>query len=236
MENIITGLIPNISISSIINFIIWTLGIVIILVIAGTYIALKIYNKRYQEYKVVIYEKDSTGNIHEHYDQAGVFLNKKTGFKLLFFKKLKKGLNPNNVPYTIAKTKDGKLQKIIYIIRTGVSNYRFCHLKIHNENITFTIGEEDVNWAEQEYESIVKTFDKKGFLEKYGGMLIFAFTVVIILILLIVLFNKFPILQQTAEAQLKSLEIQQQILADLKNISVVRSYPGEITTPIITPK
>jgi hypothetical protein len=235
-SEILTGMIPSISANDIIM---WALGILIAIVaFTGViaYIVVRIMNKRYSEYKVVIWEKDSTGNVHEYYDQAGVFLNKKTQFKLLFLRKLKKGLNPNNVPYITAKDKKGKLQKTIYLLRTGVSNYRFVYPKIQDEVIKFTVGEEDVNWAQQDYEEIVKTFDRKGFLDKYGAMLMFAFVVIIIMIILLVLFSKFGVLKEVSLAQLESNKLQLQIIQEMKNMSQIMPYPVNNGGAIITPR
>lgn len=197
-ESIITSMMPNVSAQAILK---WVLvgGLIFLVLIA---LAIWLYfwwvNRKYKEFNVTIYDKDSFGNTRESYDRAGIFLNRKTNLKLLFLKKLKKGLNPNQVPYTTSIGKDGKVIKTIYLVKTGVSNYRFVKVSVEEDILHFSVGEEDVNWAAQDFETITKTFGQTSFLEKWGGYIAFIITIIIIMVILISLFGKFEVLKDVA--------------------------------------
>ena len=227
-SEILTGMLPKVSISGIARGIMIFLILIIVLAIIGSYLFILVRNKRFKEFKVIILERDSTGNTHETYDQAGIFLNKKTNLKLLFLKKFKKGLDPNNVPYVISKDKKGKMQKVIYLLKTGVSNYRFIKVSIESDMLKFTVGEEDVNWAAQDYETIIKTFQKEGFWGKYGGYILFVISIIVIMIILISLFNKFTVLKDTANA----LQSVSNNLLEIAKIMNATNAPG---APVIIP-
>jgi hypothetical protein len=230
----LSALIPNISTSGILSGIMQGLiyGVILIIII---FIVIWWWKKRrYGQYKIVIWEKDSTGNTHEIYDRAGIFLDKKTGFKLLFLEKMRKGLNPNNVPYVTSKDKKGRLIKTVYLRKTGVSNYVFCHVKIDDEGAIFKVGEEDVNWAAQDIETIRRTFNKESWLTKLAPYIMFVVTVMIIMIILLSLFNKFESMEKMSENMLKVTEKQLEITGLLGNMTRGQNIvnPGQ---PIIVP-
>jgi hypothetical protein len=198
-DNFITTMIPNISSVSIIKTVVIIMMILIVLAAIGIWLFIYFKNKKYKEFTVIIFEKDTFGNTHERHDKAGIFLDKKTNLKLLFLKRLKKGLNPNQIPYVTSVDKKGRQIKIIYMVKIGVSNYKFCDVKLDNGVMKFTVGEEDVNWAAQDYETITKTFGQQSFLEKYGGLIAFIVTVIIVSVVLMSLFNKFEVLGEVAK-------------------------------------
>lgn len=224
-SELLTGMLPNVSMSGIARGIMIFLIVLIVVSIIGTYLFLWLRNKRFKEFKVIILEKDSTGNVHESYDRAGIFLDKKTNLKLLFMKKFKKGMNPNNVPYVTAKDKKGRLVKTIYLLKTGVSNFRFIHVSIESDMLKFTVGEEDVNWAAQDYETIIKTFQKESFWAKYGGYILFVISIIIIMIILISLFNKFAVLKDVANSLQKVSENMYEIMKLLNSTQINTGAP-----------
>ncbi len=198
VNTIINEMIPSVSTGGLLKGIFIFLVVILVMAIIGAWLFLYFRNRKFKEFKIVILEKDSTGNVREYYDKGGVFLNKQSQLKLLFLQKIKKGLNPNNIPYVTAVDKKGRLIKTVYLLRTGVSNYRYVHVRIENDVLKFTVGEEDVNWAAQDYEIVTKTFQKEGFWAKYGGYVLFIVTIVIIMVIIISLFNKFEILKDVA--------------------------------------
>ena len=86
-------------------------------VAAGVYFYLQ-RQKRFDEFEVSIYGKDSFGNPVLIKDKAGIFVNRKTGNKRLYLKNGKISLNADRIPYIL----DGKIggKKHISIARLGV--------------------------------------------------------------------------------------------------------------------
>jgi hypothetical protein len=232
LTNGITGMLPKVSSASLINgLMIFCIGLIILGILG--YIAVWFFRKRkYKEYRIVIWEKDSTGNTHEFYDRGGVFVDKKTGFKLLFLERLKKGLNPNNVPFVSSKDKKGRLVKTVYLRKIGVSNYVFCHVKISDTGVAFTVGEEDVNWAAQDIERVRRSFLKEGFLSKFAPYIMFIVTILIVMIILISLFNKMGVVQEASENLLKVAELNHMTTELLFNLTN-RTDQFQQTIPVI---
>lgn len=229
-DNFITGLIPNVnSISLITTLLIIMLSLCLVIAIA-IWLFFYLRNKKYKEFHVVIFEKDTFNNTHERYDRAGIFLDKKTNLKLLFLKRLKKGLNPNQVPYVTSTDKKGRQIKTIYMVKAGVSNYKFCKVSLNNDVLEYTVSEEDVNWAAQDYETITKTFGQTSFLEKYGGYILFIITIIIVMVILVSLFGKFAILKDVA-ANLQLATASMEKVAESLN-QTVRMQTGQ---PMIVP-
>jgi hypothetical protein len=228
------GMMPNISTTGILNGLMWFLIGALILGTLGFITWYIVKKKKYNEFLVEILDKDSNGNVYKTYDRAGVFLDKKTGYRLLFLEKAKIGLNPNKIPYISHKTKKGKLVKTVYLRRIGVNNYVFIDLKL-GETIKFTIGEEDLNNAAQEMNKIRRTYDKKSWLDKLLAPMIFIVTIMIVMIIIISLFNKFGILETVSTNMLEVTEAQAEITALLLEItnSTIQQEQGYAT--IITP-
>ena len=228
----IKGMVPNVSGMQILNGILITLVVLIVIGIIGWFLWKWFVKRKYNEYRVVIYEKDATGNVHEYYDRAGIFLDNKTGFKLLFLEKMKKGLNPNSPPYTIAKDRKGRLVKTIYLRRVGVSNFRFIKMSLSDEGMLFSVGEEDANWYQHEMEKIDRMTGKANIWAQLAPIITVVLALVIMLIVMIVLFNKLEAFSQAATNLAKSSELQLEISKTLQNITVGKTGG---TTPVIIP-
>lgn len=234
-EGLLTNLIPDVSGQSMLNGIL--IGLVVIVALSALAYAFIWWNKKrkYGEYKVVIWEKDSVGNLHETYDSAGTFLDKQTGYKLCFFRKIKKGLNPNKLPFVTSKTSKGKLQKVLYLEKHGVSNYKLLHIKLTTDGLAIKVGEEDINWAAQDLMKVRQMFNKEGFLSKYGPYLAFIITIMIVMIILISLFNKFEVLEKVAANLQNVADRQLEITKELKNFTVNNIPNNDGINEIITP-
>lgn len=149
--------------------------------------------RRYSQFHIEIWQKDGFGHLTIKYDQGGVFVDGKTGNKRLFLKKANVGLNPDNIPYLIMPS--GK--KKVMLLQTGLKNFRYIKPNVRDDLIYFTVGEEDVNWAINSYERQKKLF-AQGWLAQYLPFIMLAFVSMIILILFIQVFNKFPVMLQIA--------------------------------------
>ena len=229
----LTSMIPKVNSASLISGVLWFCIAVVIVGGIGYYIWWNTKKKKYAQFKVVIWEEDSNGNVHEFYDRAGIFVDKQTGFKLFFLEKLKKGLNPNKVPFVSSKDKKGKLIKTVYLRKTGVSNYVYCVMELLGK-VEFTVGEEDVNWAAQDIERIRKTFGKESWLQKFAPYIMFIITILIVMIVLISLFNKFGVIKEASDNMVKVSELQlqtTQLLFNMTNGTITQ----QATMPIITP-
>lgn len=233
LANGVQGVVPNVSAAGVLNGIMIFCAVVIVIGLIG-WLGIWYFKKRkYNEYKVVIWEKDSTGNTHELYDRAGVFVDKTTGNKLLFLERINKGLNANKIPFVSSKDKKGRLVKTIYLRKIGVSNYVFCHVKLNDEGIAFTVGEEDVNWAAQDIQRIRRSFLKEGWLTKFAPYIMFIVTILIVMIILISLFNKMGVIEVASKNMLEITQQQYRITEMLLNLSnSTISYNQQI--PIIT--
>lgn len=237
--DIVTGMIPQVSGAQILSTILY--GLIVILAVGMlAFLTWHLLHKnKYSEFYCRILEEDSSGNVHESYDRAGIFLDKSTGFRLFFLEKAKKGLNPNKVPYISAKVKKGLifkkmvLIKIVTLRKIGVSNYVFVHPKLSAEGIQFTQGEEDMNWGAQELEKIRRTFGKESLWSKLAPYIMFIITIVVVMIILISLFNKFTLLKEVSDNMLKISENQERIAGIMLNTTTSPNMnPG---MPIIVP-
>lgn len=162
-------------------------------IIAGVWMFLKW--KRYRQFKCVIYEKDTFGQIKETYDQAGIFIDSKTKNKRLFLKKNKVGLDPDSIPYVATS----KGNQIIYLYKTGLKNFHYIRININAPHITLSVGEEDVNWALNSYERGKKMFTQS-MLMQLMPYIALAFVSIIILVIFIYFFKDFGVLADTAVA------------------------------------
>lgn len=155
------------------------------------------YWKKYNQFICRIWEKDGFGNIIETRDQAGIFVDRKTKNKRLFLRKMKVGLEPDNIP-AVPTTKGNK---VIYLMRVGLKNFRFLKPDIDVDNVDFSVTEEDVNWAVNEYDRVKKTFNQNIFTQYILPFMFYGLIVVFILGLFVVLFKDFvPAMTAAANA------------------------------------
>lgn len=164
--------------------------IIVVFVVVGF---LAIANvRKYKQFKVIIFEKDGADNTVMRQDEGGIFVDGKTGNKRLFLKSASVGLSPDNIPFIHLGN-----EKWIYLLRTGLKNFKYINVKFQDELIDFTVGEEDVNWAVNVYEAQKKRF-ATGWLAQYLPFIIIGFTSIIMLIMFIWLFNKLGMIQEIA--------------------------------------
>lgn len=161
-------------------------------------------NKKFSQFKCVIWRRDGFGNIQESYDTAGIFVQAKTQNKRFYMRKNRVGLTPDKVPYVPT----GKGEKTVYLLQFGLKNFAFIKPNIAGEeNLSLTVGEEDVNWAVNAYEAQKKrfNFDK---LMQFLPFISLAIVSVFILILFIYLFKKFDVIAAAATSLKETAQIQ----------------------------
>lgn len=152
--------------------------------------------KLYAQFVCIVWERDGFNQLRQKYDSAGIFVDKKTNNKRFFMKKANVGLEPDNVPYIPGP--DGK--NYVYLIRTGLKNFRYVRPNINADGgLTFTVGEEDVNWSINAYERQKKMFSNN-MLMQYLPFILLAFVSIVILIIFIYFFRHFGDLRLAAEA------------------------------------
>jgi hypothetical protein len=176
------------------------LNVAVILIAVSVFVALIagvliIYfkNRRYKEFKCVIWRKDAFGQINEEYDRAGIFIDPLTKNKRFFMQKNNVGLDADHVPYIPSAG-----VKRVYLIRVGLKNFYFIQPNFDGETISFTVGEEDVNWSINAYERQKRLFQNNPLLQ-YLPFIAIAFTSIIILIIFIYFFKEFSTLKAVAE-------------------------------------
>jgi len=179
----------------------WALNIIVIIVsicfICGMTIVLAkllITYKRYSQFTCIVWGRDGFGQTTETKDRAGIFVDRKTLNKRFFMKKANVGLDPDNVPYIQQGNK-----KVVYLLKTGLKNFRYVKPRINNPNLVLEVGEEDVNWAINAYERQKKIFNQNILLQ-YMPFIALAFVSIIILIMFIYFFKQFGTLAKVASS------------------------------------
>ena len=150
--------------------------------------------KRYQEYRVVLWEKDSMGNVHEIDDQGAVFADRKTGNVLFHLRKHKVPLSPDNIPFI----KKGKT-KLVYIVKYGLRDYRFIKPVVSDGGVGLVVGEKDINWAINTYQRVKKVMEGNNIMQ-FLPFILLAFVSIVILIIFIYFFKNFSVLKDVAVA------------------------------------
>jgi len=162
-------------------------GLVIIMAVLGAIIYLALRWYRYSQFKCVVWELDGFGQVRQTYDSAGVFVDRKTRNKRFFMRKANVGLEPDNIPVIGDKT--------VYLVRSGLKNFRFVKPRIVSGSLSFNVGEEDVNWAVNAYEKQKRLFNINVLLQ-YMPFILLAFVSIIILIIFIYFFKNFGVLKE----------------------------------------
>lgn len=169
-------------------------SILIVVGVCTTGVVLFLKWKRFSAFSCRVWEMDGFGQWCETVDKAGIFVDSKTKNKRFFLKKNNVGLSPDNVPYIPSAG-----AKIVYLLKTGLKNFRFIHVRPANPSVVLSVTEEDVNWAVNAYERQKKIFSQDKFMQ-YLPFMILAFVCVIILIIFIYFFKNFDTLKEVAEA------------------------------------
>jgi len=167
---------------------------VFFIVMAGVMAFLMAQYKKWSQFNCVVWGIDAFGQVVQKTDKAGIFVDRKTQNKRFYMRKAKVGLDCNNVPYIPA----GK-GKTVYLLQTGLKNFRFIKPDIAGDLLRFDVGEEDVNWAVNAYQGQKKIFSQS-MLMQYMPFIALAFVSIIILIMFIYFFKQFPVLKETAQA------------------------------------
>lgn len=165
--------------------------IFIILFVGGLMgIAVFMYMKqrKFKEFKCIIIDKYKRVS----FDQAGIFVDKKTNNKRFYMKKAFVGLDPNNVPYFVDAG-----QKYVLLFKTGLKNFHFININI-DPKFELIVEEEDVNWAINAYERQKKLFQFNALMQ-YMPFILLAFVSLIILILFIYLFRQIGTIKEFME-------------------------------------
>ena len=152
-------------------------------------------NKRFSEYKMIIWFRDGFGQLQQTHDTGGVFVDKKTANKRLFLRRNNVGLSPDNIPFLTGP----KGKRYVYLYQRGLKNFLYLKPNVRAESVSIEVGEEDVNWAVNAYERQKKLF-AGNLLLQYMPFIALAFVSMIILIMFIYFFKDFEVLAEMAEA------------------------------------
>ena len=173
-------------------------GIMFAVSMGAIYAAAYWYNrkKRYN-YIVRVFNRDATGNVvQQPDDKGGIFLDKKTNYRLFLLRKYKFGLDPDEIPYLITS----RGQKIVYLLQSGLKNFQFLKPSVSgNPGLVFNVQDEDVAWAVNAYERHKKAF-QQNLLQQIMPILGMAFVFMLIVVSLYFIFKNFGTLGDTANA------------------------------------
>lgn len=170
----------------------------LVVVVGGIAVLLVIMlqrNKRFSEYRAIIWYRDGFGQLQQRHDSGGVFVDRKTQNKRLFLKETNVGLNPDEIPFLSGP----KGQKYVYLYQRGLKNFLYLRPNVRAEGVSIEVGEEDVNWAINAYERQKKLFNSNVLLQ-YMPFIALAFVSIIILIIFIYFFKDFKVLAEVAKA------------------------------------
>lgn len=173
------------------------IGFLLIVVVAFSALAVILWkrNKRYSEYKVIIWFRDGFGQLQQTFDSGGVFVDKKTSNKRLFLRRNNVGLSPDNIPFLT----DPKGKRYVFLYQRGLKNFLYLRPNVRAEGVSIEVGEEDVNWAVNAYERQKKLFSSNMLLQ-YMPFIALVFVSIIILIVFIYFFKDFHVLADVAKA------------------------------------
>lgn len=182
------------------NIAIWTL--VPLLIIGGIIAAIFWLKslKKFSQYVVYIYERDSSGNIIQKTDQGGVFVNKKTGNKRLFLKKSNASMSPDNIPFVMRS--DGK--KAVYLVKEGSKNFAYLKISYDSSGFHPTVTEEDVNWALETYSDAKKRFSPM--IEKWLPIIGVIAAGLIIIVMIAVILSKLGVIGEVLQTAKEVME------------------------------
>jgi ATP-dependent Zn protease len=169
--------------------------ILTILIVGGLMVGITFlvtWYRKYSQYQCVIFKRDGFGQLTQAQDTAGVFVDSKTKNKRLYLRRNKVGLNADKIPYIPIGGK-----KVIYLLQTGLKNFHYIKVNINEDNIMFSVGEEDVNWSINTYERGKKLFSQSLLMQLLPFMLV-AFVTIIILVIFIYFFKEFSTLKDFA--------------------------------------
>lgn len=196
-----TDIIQNLG-QSAVGLIVLIVAVLILVAIVVAFTLMILSARKYKQFNVVIWQKDGFGQFVQKYDEGGIFIDKKTGNKRLFLRHANVGLTPDNIPYLPTS----KGAKFIYLLQTGLKNYKFLKPNISGDFINFTVGEEDVNWALNDYEAQKKRFNSN-WLEKYLPYIMLGLVSMVMLIMFVYLFNKLALISEIAGEMKKVAEL-----------------------------
>jgi len=194
--------------------------VISIVVIGGIIFGLSfVYKNRFQRYNqftCVIWQKDGFGQLVEKIDKGGIFIDRDTKAKRLFLKKMNVDLDPDNIPYIPTRGGFGQPNKKVYLLQSGLKNFRYIKPNIDSQHFSFTVGEEDVNWAINTYDKGKKMF-AQSWLMQYLPFMLLAFVSMVILILFIYLFKQFG----TIGGLIKEIQTLAQYVAAAKSGTII---------------
>lgn len=176
------------------------IGIVLLVGILVILVVWQWLSRKKFDYRCFIVESVGGLNVVVGEDKAGIFVDNKTGNKRFFLQKGNVGLTPDKVPWI--PSVHGS--KVVFLLKVGLKNYRFIDMKFATQGqFTITVGEEDVNWGINAYERAKKLFASTLLQQilPYIGVLIMG---IVIVIMLVVIVNKFEVLKELA-AQLQKV-------------------------------
>lgn len=142
--------------------------IVVSIVIFGGFTACWVYLylqwKKYNQFKVEIFQNDSFGHQVAITDSAGIFKDA-MGQQRFWLKRAGVGLDTANIKYYL---KNGK--KTVELLKVSDKSYKVLCRHLDQGMMSCTVSSEDTNWAKDEYQMTKRAFLTDMF-EKYAPLI-----------------------------------------------------------------
>jgi len=197
----------------------WLVRAMYLAIFAGLAYAAAYFFNRFKRYNYIvrIFNRDATGHIvQQPDDKGGIFLDKKTSYRLFLLRKNKFGLDPDEIPYILTS----KGRKLVYLIQTGLKNFQFLKPDISsNPGLVFNVQDEDVAWALNAYVRHKAIF-QNNIWQQIMPFLGMTFVFVTVMISLYWVFQNLGTLQGVADA-MKEAAMAMKDVAKLQNLGAV---------------
>ncbi len=162
---------------------------------------------KYSKFICYIFENDEHGNIFCKKDSAGTFKTAKFGYGF-YLRKSKVRMDPADVPFINLPSKLS-IKKLCFIKKQG-ENYTFLHGKLTENNISFEVTEQDLNWGIDALKEGDKLISGVPIWPQIVAFMIIAIPTLFILVLFVFLFQKIetiaeimaPAIQQSLAGQI----------------------------------
>jgi len=148
--------------------------------------------KRFKEYEVIIFSEDEWGQKDIKFDQGGIYVDRKTNNKKFFLRYIAKGLDFEQLKYSHGS--NGK--KIVMLYKDNKGEYQYITPEFESDDgVSFSMGEEDLNWGLNSYEKAKNRFAWRNKLLQFAPWIGLVFVGFMFLILCIYVLKQFDVLK-----------------------------------------
>lgn len=170
-----------------------------------------IREKKKFSYEAEIYERDNLGHLNAYKDRFGIILNKKTNMEMGRLKKSKDWVGLADMNYSIIRS-GKKLARRVCLLRMSEGQYVFMKPEIHNPRegerdgaFHLNLTREDIDWGVNAFIGCTQTYAYKDKLKEMAPMIVMSIMVIGIVVLGVMLIQKFGPLMDGLKAAAQSM-------------------------------